>query len=135
MKKTGSEMPSSPEDSQGGNAASGEIIERARLQADVAQQRVRLAKEELHRARKRLKEAKREARRARKYAASARKDWKRVRRKAKKNGMAAEKTAKPTPRVTARRNSPVKSAAARVRRAQSRSSSKRGGRARVRAGK
>ena len=39
---------------------------RARLQAEVARQRVRIAKEELKRARKRLKEAKREAKRARK---------------------------------------------------------------------
>ena len=64
------------------------IIDRAQLQADVARQRVRLAKDELHRARKRLKEAKREARRARKYASLARKDWKRARRQAEKEGSA-----------------------------------------------
>src|SRR5205807_2172631 len=56
MKKTGSEQNSPAEP-----------LERARLQADVAKQRVRIAKEELKRARKRLKEAKREARRARKH--------------------------------------------------------------------
>lgn len=85
MKKTGSEMPS-PEGAPSGDEGSAEIIERARLQADVAQQRVRLAKEELKRARKRLKEAKREAKRARKYATLARKDWKKARRKARKEG-------------------------------------------------
>jgi hypothetical protein len=75
MKKTGSETPSDePEKSKA--AAPAEPVERARLQADVAKQRVRIAKEELKRARKRLKEAKREARRARKQAASARKVWK-----------------------------------------------------------
>src|SRR6266853_3244752 len=57
-----------------------EPLERARLQADVAKQRVRIAKEELKRARKRLKEAKREARRARKQSIAARKVWKRARR-------------------------------------------------------
>jgi hypothetical protein len=85
MKKTGSEMPSA-DDSPAENAESAEIIDRARLQADVAQQRVRLAKDELRRARKRLKEAKREAKRARKYATLARKDWKRARRNAEKDG-------------------------------------------------
>jgi hypothetical protein len=50
------------------------------LQADVAKQRVRIAKEELKRARKRLKEAKRENKRARKQAAAARKAWKKARR-------------------------------------------------------
>jgi hypothetical protein len=68
MKKTGSEP------------APAEPFERIRLQADVAKQRVRIAKEELRRARKRLKEAKREARRARKHAAAARKAFKRARR-------------------------------------------------------
>lgn len=87
MKKTGSEMPSA-EDASTGNEGPAEIIERARLQADVAQQRVRLAKDELRRARKRLKEAKREARRARKYASLARKDWKRARRQEKKDSSA-----------------------------------------------
>jgi hypothetical protein len=85
MKKTGSEMPSA-DDSPAENAESAEIIDRARLQADVAQQRVRLAKDELRRARKRLKEAKREAKRTRKYATLARKDWKRARRHAEKDG-------------------------------------------------
>src|ERR1700745_2704361 len=85
MKKTGSEMPSS-DGAADGNEIPADVIERARLQADVAQQRVRLAKDELRRARKRLKEAKREARRAPKQAAITRKDWKRARRKAKKNG-------------------------------------------------
>jgi len=47
MKKTASEQDSPVEP-----------LERARLQADVAKQRVRIAKEELKRARKRLKEAK-----------------------------------------------------------------------------
>ncbi len=69
MKKTGSEQDTPAEP-----------LERARLQADVAKQRVRIAKEELKRARKRLKEAKREARRARKQSIAARKVWKRARR-------------------------------------------------------
>jgi hypothetical protein len=56
-----------------------EPLERARLQAEVARQRVRIAKEELKRARKRVKEAKREARRARKQAAATRKVWKKAR--------------------------------------------------------
>src|ERR1700746_160604 len=64
-------------------------LERVRLQADVAKQRVRIAKDELKRARKRLKEAKREAKRARKHSAVARKAWKRVRR--------AQKDAAPAP--------------------------------------
>src|ERR1700758_3407663 len=69
MKKTGSAQNSAAEP-----------LERVRLQADVAKQRVRIAKDELKRARKRLKEAKREAKRARKLAAAARKAWKRARR-------------------------------------------------------
>jgi hypothetical protein len=85
MKKTGSKMPSA-DDSPAENSESAEIIDRTRLQADVAQQRVRLAKDELRRARRRLKEAKREAKRARKYATLARKDWKRARRHAQKEG-------------------------------------------------
>jgi len=60
-------------------------LERVRLQAEVAKQRVRIAKDELKRARKRLKEAKREARNARKLASSSRKEWKRARRRAKRN--------------------------------------------------
>jgi len=55
-----------------------EPLDRVRLQAEVARQRVRIAKDELKRARKRLKEAKREAKRARKLAAAARKAWKRA---------------------------------------------------------
>ncbi len=111
MKKTGSEMPSA-DDSPAENAESAEIIDRARLQADVAQQRVRLAKDELRRARKRLKEAKREARRARKYATLARKDWKRARRHAEKDGsreaqqhvaVAAKSARKPKAKSTANR--------------------------------
>jgi hypothetical protein len=87
MKKTGSDMPSA-HDASAENSESTEIIDRARLQADVAHQRVRLAKDELRRARKRLKEAKREAKRARKHATLARKDWKRARRHAEKEGPA-----------------------------------------------
>jgi hypothetical protein len=74
MKKTGSE-----------HSSTAEPLERVRLQADVAKQRVRIAKDELKRARKRLKEAKREAKRARKRAGAARKAWKRARR-AQKSG-------------------------------------------------
>ncbi len=91
MKKTGSETPA--DDSENSKAASAEPVERARLQADVAKQRVRIAKEELKRARKRLKEAKREARRARKQASAARKAWKQERRtiaKAKTTDAAAK---------------------------------------------
>jgi hypothetical protein len=66
-----------------------EPLERARLQAEVARQRVRIAKEELKRARKRMKEAKREAKRARKQAAVARKAWKKAR-KAHRANPAAE---------------------------------------------
>jgi hypothetical protein len=105
MKKTGSETPS--EESGNGKAAPAEPSERARLQAEVAKQRVRIAKEELKRARKRLKEAKREARRARKQAASTRKVWKKARRAAAEDGNAQPpprdkpqrggKTAKPAP--------------------------------------
>lgn len=56
-----------------------EPLERARLLAEVARQRVRIAKEELKRARKRVKEAKREAKRARRQAAATRKAWKKAR--------------------------------------------------------
>jgi hypothetical protein len=118
MKKTGSEMPSADEPSPG-NEGPAEIIERARLQADVAQQRVRLAKDELRRARKRLKEAKREAKRARKHASLARKDWKRARRQARKDGSAEGQQKQATP-VKTRRKSKVKLAAARTRSASSR---------------
>jgi hypothetical protein len=81
MKKTGSEI--APDESEQSKAPPAEPVERARLQADVAKQRVRIAKEELKRARKRLKEAKREARRARKQAAAAHKEWKQERRASK----------------------------------------------------
>src|ERR1700716_3877382 len=111
MKKTGSEMPSA-DDSSPGNEGSAEIIERARLQADVAQQGVRLAKDELRRARKRLKEAKREAKRARKQASLTRKDWKRARKQAKKDGSTEGQQKKATT-VKSRRKSKVKSARAR----------------------
>jgi hypothetical protein len=103
----------SADDSPAENAESAEIIDRARLQADVAQQRVRLAKDELRRARKRLKEAKREAKRTRKYASLARKDWKRARRQAEKEGsfegpqkvvVAAKSARKPKAKSTAKRS-------------------------------
>jgi hypothetical protein len=138
MKKTGSEMPAA-EDSSPGNEGPAEIIERARLQADVAQQRVRLAKDELRRARKRLKEAKREAKRARKHASLARKDWKRARRHAKKDGSTEGQQTQAM--TVKRRRKPkatrpgLKSAPARSRRASSRRA-KRGGRSsRARAAK
>ncbi len=60
-------------------AGPAEPLERARLLAEVARQRVRIAKEELKRARKRVKEAKREAKRARKQADATRKAWKKAR--------------------------------------------------------
>lgn len=66
-----------PDASAAGEPA--EPLERARLLAEVARQRVRIAKEELKRARKRVKEAKREAKRARKQADAARKAWKKAR--------------------------------------------------------
>jgi hypothetical protein len=136
MKKTGSNMPS-PEDPPGGSEDSAEIIERTQLQAEVAQQRVRLAKEELRRARKRLKEAKREAKRARKQAASTRKEWKRAQRKGKKESTAKKAPAEKAVVVAQRGKSRVKSAAAGVRRAPTkRSAGKRGGnRTRARSGK
>jgi hypothetical protein len=82
MKRTGSEnLPQDPP--QDAQDVPGEPIERARLLAEVAKQRVRIAKDELKRARKRLKEAKREAKIARKQSASARKDWKRAKRNEK----------------------------------------------------
>src|SRR5690348_8989044 len=68
---------SAPGESLAGEPA--EPLERARLQAEVARQRVRIAKEELKRARKRVKEARREAKRARKQADAARKVWKKAR--------------------------------------------------------
>src|SRR4051812_3294420 len=117
MKKAGSET-SSADDAPAGQSESAEVIDRAQLQADVARQRVRLAKDELHRARKRLKEAKREARRARKYASLARKHWKRARRHAEKEGSAqtrpqvvvARATRKPKTRAGARPRSKRKNA-------------------------
>src|ERR1700758_2053715 len=78
MKKTGSAQNSAAEP-----------LERVRLLADVAKQRVRIAKDGLKRARKRLKEAKREAKRARKHAAVARKAWKRARRAQRLDAAAA----------------------------------------------
>jgi hypothetical protein len=125
MKKTGSEMPAA-DDSSPGNEGPAEIIERARLQADVAQQRVRLAKDELRRARKRLKEAKREAKRARKHASLTRKDWKRARREAK-NDRPARGQRKQATTAKRRRKPKVKSTPARSQRASSRSA-KRGSR-------
>jgi hypothetical protein len=118
MKKTGSEMPPA-DDSPAENAESAEVIDRARLQADVAQQRLRLAKDELRRARKRLKEAKREAKRTRKYASLARKDWKRARRQAEKDG-SAEGPQKVLVAVKTARKPKAKSAAKRTRRAATR---------------
>jgi hypothetical protein len=110
MKKTGSEMPAA-DDSSPGNEGPAEIIERARLQADVAQQRVRLAKDELRRARKRLKEAKREAKRARKHASLTRKDWKRARREASDNGKTpAQAQGKIDARTLATRQQPQRQA-------------------------
>ncbi len=91
MKKTGTAIASA-DDASAGHSEAAEIIDRAQLQADVARQRVRLAKDELHRARKRLKEAKREAKRARKYASLARKDWKRARRHSEKEGSAESRS-------------------------------------------
>ena len=102
MKKTGSEQ-----------VTPAEPLDRARLQADVAKQRVRIAKEELKRARKRLKEAKRESKRARKQAAAARKVWKRARR-AQKDGSAAKATlanegaAQPAEKIRRRGGAPRK---------------------------
>jgi len=78
--------------SQAAAAEEPEPLERARLQAEVARQRVRIAKEELKRARKRVKEAKREAKRARKQAVAARKAWKKAR-KAHRARPPAEPTA------------------------------------------
>ncbi len=108
MKKNGTET-SPANESPTSQSESAEIIDRAQLQADVARQRVRLAKDELRRARKRLKEAKREARRARKYASLARKDWKRARRQAEKEGSAESRqagvAARTTPKPKARAGS------------------------------
>ena len=112
------------DDSPSEDAESAEIIDRARLQADVAQQRVRLAKDELRRARKRLKEAKREAKRARKYASLARKDWKRARRHAEKDGSAEPQKHVAVAAKSARKPK-AKSSASRVGRA-TRRTSKRG---------
>src|ERR1700747_853792 len=101
-KKTGSE-PDAP----------AEPFERARLQADVAKQRVRIAKEELKRARKRLKEAKREAKRARQHAAVHGKAWRRARRAHKKQPSAAAVTSTKGAGKAKRKSAP-KRAAARV---------------------
>jgi hypothetical protein len=74
-----------------------EPLERARLLAEVARQRVRIAKEELKRARKRVKEAKREAKRARKQAAVARKAWKKARKAHRANPATASSGARGKP--------------------------------------
>src|SRR4051794_17850729 len=123
MKKTGSETASA-DDAPAGQSKSAEVIDRAQLQADVARQRVRLAKDELRRARKRLKEAKREARRARKYASLARKDWKRARRQSDKEGSAETRPDTVVAR-TARKPKTRAGAAPRLRRTAPRSPSKR----------
>src|SRR5260370_33023043 len=106
------------------NEGSAEGIERARLQADVAQQGVRLAKDELRRARKRLKEAKREAKRSRKHASLAHKDWKRARRQAKKAGSPGEQPTQARLGKLRRKSKTarpgLKTAAARARRTSSR---------------
>src|SRR6185312_5348040 len=87
-----------------------EPLERARLLAEVARQRVRIAKEELKRARKRVKEAKREAKRARKQAAAARKVWKKARKAHRASPTAAAhrirqaRTLKGSPRGTHRKS-------------------------------
>jgi hypothetical protein len=134
MKRTGSEIRSAQDDFGGGNEPPAEIMERARLQADVAQQRLRLAKDELRRARKRLKEAKREAKRTRRFAAATRKDWKRALRKAKRNG-ATENQEPKTSSATRRSKRRGKPAAGSTRLSVNRSPGKRGGRSRARAGK
>jgi hypothetical protein len=124
MKKNGSEIPAA-DDSAAQNSEAAEIIDRARLQADVAQQRVRLAKDDLRRARKRLKEAKREAKRTRKYASLARKDWKRARRLAEKEGSPeAQQAAMVTPKA-GRKPKSKRKATARSRRVTTRSPAKR----------
>ncbi|HEY1892561.1 MAG TPA: hypothetical protein VGG63_19350 [Steroidobacteraceae bacterium] len=79
-----------------------EPLERARLQAEVARQRVRIAKEELKRARKRVKEAKREAKRARKQAYAARKVWKKARKAHRAKGTPGRKRARTDPAQTAK---------------------------------
>jgi hypothetical protein len=123
MKKTGSETASA-DDAHAGQSESAEVIDRAQLQADVARQRVRLAKDELRRARKRLKEAKREAKRARKYASLARKDWKRARRQSEKEGSAETRPETVVAR-TARKPKTRAGAASRSRRGTPRSPAKR----------
>lgn len=84
-----------PEAAAAGEPA--EPLERARLLAEVARQRVRIAKEELKRARKRVKEAKREAKRARKQADAARKAWKKARKahRASSPSKAGKRAARP----------------------------------------
>src|SRR3569833_4781537 len=123
MKKAGSETASA-DDAPAGPSESAEVIDRAQLQADVARQRVRLAKDELRRARKRLKEAKREARRARKYASLARKDWKRARRQSEKEGSAETRPDTVVARTT-RKPKTRPGAASRSRRTAPRSPAKR----------
>ena len=123
MKKTGSETASA-DDAPASQSESAEVIDRAQLQADVARQRVRLAKDELRRARKRLKEAKREAKRARKYASLARKDWKRARRQSEKEGSAETRPDAVVARTT-RKPKTRAGAAPRSRRTATRSPAKR----------
>jgi len=123
MKKNGTETTSA-DDSPAAQSESAEIIDRAQLQADVARQRVRLAKDELRRARNRLKEAKREARRARKYASLARKDWKRARRQAEKEGSAETRPAAVVARTT-RKPKTRAGAAPRPRRTEARAAAER----------
>lgn len=120
MKKTGSEIAS--DEAVQSKAAPAEPVERARLQTDVAKQRVRIAKEELKRARKRLKEAKREARRARKLAAVAHKAWKQERRASKDSSSpdkqaAAGKSKKPRRAAPATQVQPTAKPAAKARKA------------------
>lgn len=95
-----------PDASAAGEPA--EPLERARLLAEVARQRVRIAKEELKRARKRVKEAKREAKRARKQADATRKAWKKARKahraKPRSEGSAGKRVPHPPARGAQRKN-------------------------------
>ena len=88
-----------PDASAAGEPA--EPLERARLLAEVARQRVRIAKEELKRARKRVKEAKREAKRARKQADATRKAWKKARKAHRANPRSEASAGKRVPRPQA----------------------------------
>ena len=100
-----------PEASAAGEPA--EPLERARLLAEVARQRVRIAKDELKRARKRVKEAKREAKRARKQADAARKAWKKARKAHRANpsdASSAKRASRPQAAKTTARGTRGKSA-------------------------